>query len=104
MVLRPDDSATYERGKDLPERRGTIQRGRMEKGTFARLSRLLDEGGLSQWGDKYEIAAFHRTKYLLTIQRGKSERVIDDYGQAGPPSLWAFELVVERLIDTTAWK
>lgn len=105
VIFRADDTATYQRDKGYPEpRRVSLQTGRLEKGTFERLRRLLEEGELSEWADKYAVKEHHRTKYVLTVKRGGSERVISDYGQAGPPSLWGFELILERLIDTTDWK
>jgi Domain of unknown function (DUF6438) len=103
VSFRPDGTVTYVGQKHVP-RVGTFT-GRISPQTFQRLSELLASIQYSQLDDRYSSPITDHPHAITSVSWSDKRKTIDNYAEAGPTSLWAFELVLDGVTATVSdWK
>jgi Domain of unknown function (DUF6438) len=103
VSFQPDGTVTYVGQKHVP-RIGTFT-GRIDRRTFGRMVELLASFNYSQLQDRYTSPITDHPHAITSVSWGDKRKTIDNYAEAGPTSLWAFELVLDAVTATVdGWK
>ena len=78
--------------------------GQIDLPTFARLCYLLDSSGFKDFRDKYRADPLENRTCTIIVSKGKSGKIVVDYGTIGPIQLWTIEQLIDGTRALTAWK
>jgi Domain of unknown function (DUF6438) len=103
VSFRPDGTVIYVGRQHVP-RIGTFT-GRISPQTFGRLVELLQSIEYSQLDDRYTSPITDHPHAITTVTWSDKRKTVDNYAEAGPTSLWAFEMVLDAVTATVSdWK
>jgi hypothetical protein len=102
LVLYRFGKAQYE-GRRNVERIGTYT-GRFLVNEFGKICYLIDELKIEGLRNSYRVHAKDRGSTVVRLVRADlTEKVIEDYGNAGPIELWTLQRVIESVAHAIAW-
>ncbi len=101
VTLRADGSAVYE-GKQHVPRIGRYP-GSVSPRDFNRLSRFLQDQGFFQLKPRYAVPATDLPTIVTVVTRNGRQVRVENYGDAGPESLWLIERAILGVASTVAW-
>jgi len=78
--------------------------GQIDLPTFARLCYALDTGDFKDFRDKYRADPLENRACTVIVSKGKSGKIVVDYGTIGPIQLWTIEQLIDGTRAQTAWK
>ena len=78
--------------------------GQIDLPTFARLCYVLDLSGFKDFRDKYRADPLENRACTLIVSKGKSGKIVVDYGTIGPIQLWTIEQLIDGTRAQTVWK
>jgi Domain of unknown function (DUF6438) len=103
VSFRPDGTVTYV-GQKHVSRIGTFT-GRIPPQTFGRMVELLESLQYSQLDDRYAAPITDHPHAITSVAWSDKRKTVDNYAEAGPTPLWAFELVLDAVTATVGdWK
>jgi len=102
VALHRDGRATYS-GKAHAPRQGAYA-AMLHPWTFGQLARLLVEQGFFKLQPSYRARVTCQTSAILRVRRGGRLVQVEDYGRAGPVSLWGLQQAVDAVADRLEWR
>jgi len=78
--------------------------GQIDLPTFARLCYVLDSSGFKDFRDKYRADPLENRTCTIIVSKGKSGKIVVDYGTIGPIQLWTIEQLIDGTRAQTVWK
>lgn len=102
FVARSDGTFRY-KGDKYVERTGEFS-GTIPVWQFHALARFIADSGYMAFEDEYtRMVTDCATTFTSVVQKGK-RKVISNYAEAGPTTLWAIEQLVDDLMAKAQWK
>ncbi len=102
VVIRSDGLMRFS-GIRHVERLGLYE-GRTTRWQFDALAQFADELGFDELEHTYTGSGLAGSSVFTTVVRDGRRHVVRNDSRAGPPALWAFEQVVEKLVLETRWE
>lgn len=103
VVIHADGSVIYNGEVSVP-RIGTYK-GYIGKTDFQRLLDLADAIKFNAFKTRYDRPATDQPTTITSITRAGKRKFVQNYGEAGPVTLWAFERVIDSIVaDVKDWK
>jgi hypothetical protein len=101
FIVRSDGRFRYT-GVRYVDRVGTFA-GSVPVWEFDRLARFIDESGYAGLKDGYaEAVTDNATVYTMAVMNGR-RKIVSNYADAGPTSLWAVEALIDHLLVHAIW-
>jgi hypothetical protein len=101
FVVKSDGTCRY-RGDDYVERKGQFA-GTVPVWRFNQLARFIAESGFLNLRRDYDLEVTdHPSVYTMVVVNGE-RKVIRNYANAGPPTLWAVEELIDALLAKAEW-
>lgn len=101
FIVQADGTFRYT-GEYGVERLGEYT-GTVEKGTLNQVLRFIDESDFMSFDSSYTTPFLdNATTYTLVTKQGE-QKVIENYANAGPATLWAIEELIAGLLETAEW-
>ncbi len=77
--------------------------GKIEEHEFNNLAQFIVGCDYFEMEDTYEALVTDHPDVYSTVVRKGQRKVIRNYANAGPPTLWAIEQLIDKLILTAEW-
>lgn len=82
----------------MGEHTGTVSVGQLNQ-----VMAFIGESGYADFQDTYSASFLDApTVYSMVVQSGDT-KVIENYGNTGPATLWAIEQLIDSLLETAEW-
>jgi len=103
VTLNVDGTAAYE-GVAYVGRIGKFV-GRVPFYDFAQLALLAERAGFMTLQERYAGSWTDDETRRITIRaRSGKEKTVEDYGDFGPPELWALERAIDGVVESIKWR
>ena len=77
--------------------------GKVSVGRLNQVMAFIGESGYITYEDTYSASFLDApTVYSMMVQEGDT-KVIENYGNTGPATLWAIEQMIDSLLETAEW-
>ena len=101
FIVQADGTFRYT-GEYGVERLGEYT-GTVSKGTLNQILQFIDESDFMSFDDSYTTGFLDSaTTYTLVTKNGE-QKVVENYANAGPATLWAIEQLIAGLLETATW-
>jgi hypothetical protein len=102
MVFRADGTAEYT-GTRFVKRTGRYT-GKIARGDFDALARLVAEKKFFELKDRYSAPITDQPTLITTMKRGDKSKRVSNYGEAGPKELRELEKAIVAAMEKIAWE
>ena len=101
FIVQADGTFRYT-GEYGVERMGEYT-GTVNKGTLNQILQFIDESEFMDYDTSYTTSFLDSaTTYTLVTKNGE-QKVIENYANAGPATLWAIEKLIDGLLEAATW-
>ena len=101
FIMKSDGTFRYA-GEANVERKGTFT-GTVPVEAFNWLAQFIKDSGYMQFKDGYTMQVTDLpSTYTMVVMNGQ-KKVVEDYGNAGPSSLLATEILIDFLLEHANW-
>jgi hypothetical protein len=101
VIIRSDGSFRYE-GEFGVERLG-VHTGKVDQGLLKQVLAFIAETPYFSFEDTYSSPFLDSaSSYTLVTQKDQT-KVIENYANSGPATLWAIETLIDNLLETADW-
>ena len=102
LIIQKDGTFRYT-GEYGVERLGE-HTGMVDKGTLNQVLQFVDESNFMDFQNSYTTPFLDSaTTYTLVTKKGE-QKVVENYANAGPATLWAIETLIAGLLETATWE
>ena len=101
FIIQADGTFRYT-GEYGVERLGEYT-GTVEQGTLNQVLRFIDESDFMSFNSSYTTPFLDSATTYTLVTKNDEQKVIENYANAGPATLWAIEKLVEGLLETAIW-
>ncbi len=77
--------------------------GTVEVGQLNQLLSFVSESPFMSFEDTYTASFLDAPASYVMVKRGGETKVIENYGNTGPATLWAIETLIDDLLETATW-
>jgi hypothetical protein len=102
FIARADGTFRY-KGVEGVERTGDYS-GTIPVGQFHELAQFIRDSGYIGFQEEYRIMATDLSSTYTTVVADSKRKVVHNYGNTGPTSLWAIENLIDHLMTNAKWK
>ncbi len=98
-----DGTVEYD-GLDYVKRMGH-HKGRVSPAYFNHLAQFIDECGYMNLDNTYgRVVSSNRPIMYTTVVKRGQKKVVEDFAQSGPATLWAIEELIDKMLSKTLWE
>ena len=101
VIIRNDGTILYH-GEKFVDRVGRYT-GMVPKQEFDKLAAFIKDVGFADLDPEYATAATDHPAAYTMVSMGGEQKVVKNYGNAGPTKLWAIEQLIDKLLLETKW-
>src|SRR5262245_57957328 len=102
FILKNDGTFRY-KGEEYVERKGEFT-GTIPLWQFHQLAQFIRDSGYIELADAYSrTVTDHPTVFTTVVMNGK-RKVISNYANSGPATLWAIEQLIDDLMAKADWR
>jgi hypothetical protein len=101
VIIKADGTFRYT-GEYGVERMGEYT-GQVEVGQLNQVMSFISESLFSGFEDTYSANFLDAPTTYVMMKTGNETKVIENYGNTGPATLWAIETLLDDLLETATW-
>lgn len=101
VIINADGTFRYT-GEYGVERMGE-HTGTVEVGQLNQVMSFINESLFSGFEDTYSANFLDAPTTYVMVKTGSETKVIQNYGNSGPATLWAIEQLIDNLLETAEW-
>lgn len=101
VIIKADGTFRYtgEYGVEhMGEHSGTVSVGELNQ-----LMTFINESLFMGFEDTYTASFLDAPTTYVMVKKGSETKVIENYGNTGPATLWAIEQLIDDLLETASW-
>jgi hypothetical protein len=101
VIIKADGTFRYT-GEYGVERMGE-HTGTVSVGELNQVMSFINESLFSGFEDTYSANFLDAPTTYLMVKTGNETKVIENYGNTGPATLWAIEQLIDKLLESAEW-
>jgi hypothetical protein len=102
VSIMADGTVRYIGGRYSPH--PGIRVGKLRTNPFSNLARFIRDTGFMQMKDSYSAAVSDQETVYTSIVINGTRKIVSNYGNAGPPALWAIQELIDKIVAQTDWR
>lgn len=77
--------------------------GKVDTNELREIFRFVSSIGFSRLADGYSYPMTDAASTFTMVRKDGREKIVWNYANSGPPSLWAFDQLIDKLLDDAHW-
>jgi Domain of unknown function (DUF6438) len=77
--------------------------GKVSVGQLNQVMSFINEAGFTEFETSYSAAFLDAPTSYVMVKKGRDTKVIENYANSGPATLWAIEQLIDDLLGTAEW-